>query len=110
MNGHQYLDIARRQEGIERLLDWVRGGAALQSLIEQYPDLTFEELEGEVGSLVHKATPTQRIDLHFKLALLRSLRYSVATSKHCLILGAVNGVRELYEGQRLLHQTPVSET
>ena len=110
MNGHQYLDPDRRQEGIDRLLDWVRGGASLQSLVEQYPDLKFDAVEAEVKSLIKKATATQRLDLHFKLALLRSLRYSVATSKHCLILGAVNGVRELYEGQRLLDQTKVSKT
>lgn len=106
MTGHQYLSPADRQKGIDNILDHLRGGRPLASIIEDYPSLDFAQLEGEVKGLIKSATPDQRQTLHFRLALLRSLRYSVASAKHCAVLGAVNGVRELYEGQRLLQQLP----
>lgn len=106
MTGHDSTDQAVRQAGIDRLLDHIRGGVPLQSLYEAYADLSFAEVEAACQELVRTVTPINRHQLHFQLALLRSLRYAVASSKHCLRLGAINGVRELYEGQRLLRQRP----
>jgi DNA-binding transcriptional MerR regulator len=106
MTGHHSTDSDIRQEGIDRLLDHIRAGTPLGNIIELYEDLSFAEVEARAAQLVAERLPEERQELHFQLALLRSLRYSVASSKHCLRLGAINGVRELYEGQRLLFAEP----
>ena len=101
MTGQDKLKPADRESGIAALMDYIKGGSDYGSIFEAYPDLTFDDLEREILAAIPKATVSEREQLHFNLALCRSLRYAVASSRHCLILGAVNGIRELYEGNRL---------
>ncbi len=109
MTGHHYLSPSKRDAAIKRLLDHVRGGGDAGEVFDDYPGLDFGELEASVAGKIRSAGPAERHSLHFDLALLRSLRYSVASSKHCLVLGAVNGIRMLYEGVRLVTQSDTDE-
>jgi hypothetical protein len=92
----------RREASFDKLRTALLQGGAFERCLEQYPDLKFEELEDEISGLLETASQKDRMELNFKLGLLRSLRYSVAGSRHCLVLGGVGGLRELYEGKRLV--------
>jgi hypothetical protein len=92
-----------RSDAQSRLQDVIQGTEDLKSIYDPYSDLTLPELKSELEELQGGGTIAQRTEYNFKLALYRSLRYASASSKHCLVLGAVNNMRELYEGQRLLY-------
>ncbi len=104
MISHDKIKPDERQEGIDRVRDYLKGGAEYGSIIEQQSNLEFSDLKQEAEAMLASPSPAKRPELHFKLALYRSLKYSVAGSKHCLIHGAVGGIHELAQGQRLMHQ------
>lgn len=104
MIGHDKIKPDDRQEGIDRLKDYLKGGADYGSIMEKQSDIECSDLKDETEGMLDGASPAKRPELHFQLALYRSLRYSVASAKHCLVHGAVGGIHELAQGQRLMAQ------
>lgn len=101
-NGADKYQPDDRATAIDEVMDVIQGTTDTTSVYDAYSSLSLPELKSEIESML-QGDLTQRTELHFKLALYRSLRYAVASSKHCLVLGAVNNVRELYEGIRLMY-------
>ena len=103
MKGQDKFKPADRADGAAKLKDFVKGASDYGSIFEDYPRLNkdFPDMEKDLTARLKTATPKELASIHFDLALLRSLRDAVASSRYCLILGAVNGIRELYEGARM---------
>lgn len=101
MKGVDKFEAKERDAGLASVLDYIKGASEYGSLYDDLGDLQASELKASLEKQISTATPAQRAKLNFDLALLRSLQYAVASSRHCLVLGVVNGVRELYEGSRL---------
>lgn len=102
-NGAKNYKAGDRKEAIDTLLDTLQGTPDQKSVYDDYSDLQLTDMKSELTSKLGSATLKDRDQLHFDLALYRSLRYAAVGSKHCLVLGAINNIRELYEGQVLRH-------
>ncbi len=102
MNYAHEFEPKKRKRAIDRILDYAQGTEDRVSVYDQFADLKFEDLKTQLERRLLTATLEERTRLNFDLALFRDLRYAVAGSRHCLKLGVVNNIRELYEGQRLL--------
>jgi len=102
MNHSHKFEPDKRKSAMDLVLDYILGTEDTVSVYDQFPDLTFESLKQELASRAASATLKERTQLNFDLALCRDLHYGVATSRHCLILGQVNNLRELYEVYRLM--------
>lgn len=103
MKGQDKWRMGDREPGRMKLVQYANGQGDYHSIFEDYDSLEFKEKKAEVKALVQSATPRERAELHFELALYRSLRYAVCSSKYCLALGLTGGNRELHEGIRLMH-------
>lgn len=101
-NGADKYSPDDRATAIDAVVDAIQGTVDVSSPYDAYSSLELPELKEELKGLLGQDL-TVRTELQFKLALYRSLRYAAASSKHCLVLGAVNNIRELYEGIRLLY-------
>lgn len=100
-NGADNYKSGDRKDAISTVLDTIQGTPDLTSVYDQFSDLQQTEMKADLTSRIEKEKLEDRHQLHFDLALYRGLRYAAASSKHCLVLGMVNNVRELYEGQRM---------
>lgn len=94
--------LADRRDGMKALERSLNGTSGQVSSVEAMDNLAFEELAGELGTLVGAAGPADRAELHFKLALYRSLRYATCGSVHCHKLGLAGKWRTAYEEFRHL--------
>ena len=100
-NGAATFTNSDREAAYSDTLDRIQGADDLVSVYDQYADLQLSDLKKKLETRLGQATVGSRSALNFDLALYRSLRYAVASSRHCLVLGEVNNIRELYEGYRL---------
>ena len=105
MNHAQKYQPSDRKSAMDLVLDYINGTEDTVSVYDQYPDLTFSALKAELAARAGQATLKDRTELNFDLALCRDLHYAVASPRHCLILGQVNNLRELYEVYRLMLPT-----
>lgn len=103
MNGAQHFEPEKRTAAIASLLDYIRGASSPDSLYDSVSGLQFTAEQEALLSDLQKATRKDLHKIHFELALYRSARYAVASSYHTQVLGHVNGIRELYEGVRLIN-------
>lgn len=106
MKGHDTLNPDKREEAIVALKDYLRGGGKRESIMEQQGDMECTKLKGELEGMLHTTKAGTQTALHFKLALYRSLRYSVASSCYIRSLSYANELRQFYEGQRLMLTRP----
>jgi len=103
MTGSNTIDQQELQTAQERWKEWGKGNPeALESVIETGDDLLQTGLKEEIEELKGSATRVNRFELHFKLALYRDLRYSVAGSQYCLRLAAWNRQRAVPETARVM--------
>lgn len=102
-NGAEKYTPRERNTAFQKQLLSIRGVEDTESVYDAYDDLELTDFKADLEKRLESATLNQRTKLHFDLALYRSLRYAACSSKHCLVLGAVNNLRELYEGSRLLY-------
>jgi NH3-dependent NAD+ synthetase len=100
-NGAESYTADERKFSYNAVLDHIKGTVDTQSAYDAYDDLELTSMRTQLDERLQKATLEDRTELNFKLALYRSLRYASASSKHCLVLGTVNNLRELYEGLRI---------
>lgn len=103
MNGAQNYEPDKRIAAIARLLDYINGASDNDSFYDTASSMKFTAEEAVLLAELKKATRRDLHKLHFDLALYRSARYAVAGSYYTQVLGQVNGIRELYEGVRLLN-------
>lgn len=101
-NGLDTVDRAEQLSGMNSLQRFSQGKSQAPTLAAGRDAPLFEGLKGELETLLDTATPVNRAELHFKLALHRSLRYSMCGSIHILRMGQANSFRSVYEYQRLL--------
>ncbi len=102
-NGAESYTAAERKFAYNAALDHIKGTVDTQSVYDAHDDLEVSDLKTDLDKRLASADLVNRTHLNFDLALYRSLRYASASSKHCLVLGAVNNLRELYEGYRITH-------
>lgn len=105
MNGAHTFKTADRESSYADLLDQIQGADDTASIYDDFTDLTLPELKESLTKRLSSPKLKDRDALYFDLALYRSLRYAAASSRHCMVLGKVNNIREIYEGYRLRYPT-----
>ena len=100
-NGAAGYTTDERKIAISDVRDYILGAPDVKSVYDQFENISLTDLKALLEPRIKSALLEDRSALHYDLALYRSLRYAVAGGRHCLVLGQVNNLRELYEGYRL---------